>query len=85
MAIVIANCWYNLPTIPGKKPAGTNTAAKTRAIATTGPEISAIALKLASLGGRWCSSIYRGTASPLLSHRQPQYQLQAQNPKELAC
>ena len=28
MAMVIANCWYKRPTIPGIKPTGTNTAAK---------------------------------------------------------
>ena len=28
IAIVIANCWYSLPTIPGINPTGTNTAAK---------------------------------------------------------
>src|ERR1700722_15671884 len=43
MAIVMANCWYNLPTIPGIKPTGTKTAARIRAIATTGPDISFIA------------------------------------------
>src|SRR5579859_935820 len=36
MAMVMANCWYNLPTIPGIKPTGTNTAARIRAMATTG-------------------------------------------------
>ena len=43
MAMVMANCWYNLPTIPGIKPTGTNTAANINAIAITGAEISFIA------------------------------------------
>ncbi len=44
IAIVIANCWYNLPTMPGINPTGTNTAARINAMATTGPEISFMAL-----------------------------------------
>src|SRR5258708_3944650 len=51
-AIVIANCWYNLPTIPGIKPTGTNTAASIKAIAITGADISFIAFLVASLGER---------------------------------
>ena len=43
MAMVMANCWYNLPTMPGIKPTGTNTAASISAMATTGAEISFIA------------------------------------------
>src|SRR3569833_209177 len=43
MAIVMANCWYNLPTMPGNNPTGTNTAARISAMATTGAEISFIA------------------------------------------
>ena len=46
----MANCWYNLPTIPGINPTGTNTAARIRAIATTGPEMSFIARSVASRG-----------------------------------
>ncbi|MNV38969.1 hypothetical protein D3C71_1305330 [compost metagenome] len=48
-AIVMANCWYNLPTIPGIKPTGTNTAAKINAIAITGAVISPMARRVASL------------------------------------
>ena len=44
MAIVIANCWYKRPTMPGIKPTGTNTAASISAIATTGADISFMAL-----------------------------------------
>lgn len=44
MAIVMANCWYKRPTMPGIKPTGTKTAAKISAMATTGAEISCIAL-----------------------------------------
>ena len=40
MAMVIANCWYNLPTMPGINPTGTNTAANINAMAITGPVIS---------------------------------------------
>src|SRR3984885_8335305 len=49
MAIVMANCWYKRPTIPGIKPTGTNTAARMSAIAITGAEISFIAWYVASL------------------------------------
>ncbi|MBV6506138.1 MAG: hypothetical protein ILNGONEN_01709 [Syntrophorhabdaceae bacterium] len=50
IAIVTANCWYNLPVIPGMKAVGTKTAARISAIATTGPETSCIAFMVASLG-----------------------------------
>src|ERR1700684_3929285 len=43
IAMVMANCWYNRPTIPGINPTGTNTAARMSAMATTGAEISFIA------------------------------------------
>jgi len=44
MAIVMANCWYSLPTMPGINPTGTNTAARISAMATNRrPEISFIA------------------------------------------
>src|SRR5580704_10443584 len=43
IAIVMANCWYKRPTIPGINPTGTNTAARISAMATTGAEISFIA------------------------------------------
>src|ERR1700722_9002929 len=43
MAIVIANCWYKRPTMPGINPTGTNTAARISAIAITGAEMSFIA------------------------------------------
>src|ERR1700735_423887 len=38
IAMVMANCWYNLPTMPGINPTGTNTAARINAIATTGAD-----------------------------------------------
>src|SRR6185312_1993238 len=50
MAMVMANCWYNLPTMPGINPTGTKTAARINAMATTGAEISFIAWYVASLG-----------------------------------
>src|ERR1700744_140007 len=43
MAMVMANCWYSPPTMPGIKPTGTNTAANIRAMATTGADISFMA------------------------------------------
>ncbi len=49
-AMVMANCWYSRPTIPGIKPTGTNTAARINAMAITGPEISFMAFWVASLG-----------------------------------
>ena len=44
-AIVTANCWYSRPVMPGMNAVGMNTAARMRAIATTGPETSSIALQ----------------------------------------
>ena len=49
-AMVSANCWYKRPLTPGIKATGTNTAARIRAIAITGPCTSDIALNVASLG-----------------------------------
>src|SRR5436190_16620017 len=49
-AMVMANCWYKRPTIPGIKPTGTNTAASISAIAITGPDISFMAFFVASFG-----------------------------------
>src|SRR6185503_2902397 len=43
IAMVIANCWYNRPTMPGINPTGTNTAANISAMATTGAEMSFMA------------------------------------------
>src|SRR5208283_5603244 len=43
IAIVMANCWYKRPTMPGMNPTGTNTAARISAIATTGADISFMA------------------------------------------
>ena len=41
--------------MPLTKATGTNTAVRIRAMATTGPETSSIALRVASLGDRPCS------------------------------
>src|ERR1700738_1007102 len=57
IAMVIANCWYNLPTMPGINPTGTNTAARINAMATTGADMSFMALYVASLADICCSSI----------------------------
>src|ERR1700761_3228506 len=57
MAMVMANCWYSLPTMPGINPTGTNTAARISAMATTGAEISFIAWYVASLGDIFSWSI----------------------------
>src|SRR3954451_13950962 len=57
MPIVTANCWYNLPKIPGTNPTGINTAANINAMATTGPDIFSIARTVASLADRCSSSI----------------------------
>ena len=54
-AIVIANCWYNLPVIPPLIATGINTAHKITAIAITGPPTSFIAFLVASLGLSPCS------------------------------
>ena len=50
-AMVMANCRYSCPVIPGKKAAGINTASSTRVVATTGPDTSLMALMAASLRG----------------------------------
>ena len=50
MAMVIANCWYKRPVIPGVKATGTNTAIKIIAIAITGPATSFMAKLVASRG-----------------------------------
>ncbi len=42
-AIVRENCLYNIPVVPPVKAMGINTAAKIKAIATTGPDTSLIA------------------------------------------
>jgi hypothetical protein len=52
IAMVMANCWYSLPVMPGMKTVGTNTAASTRAIPITGPDNSSIAFRAASFGAR---------------------------------
>src|SRR5262249_33911858 len=44
-AMVTANCWYIRPVMPGMKAVGTNTATRMRAMATTGPDTSSIALR----------------------------------------
>ena len=62
MAIVMANCWYKRPVIPGINAVGTNTAARIRAMAMTGPETSSMALNAASCGDMPCS-IWCSTAS----------------------
>ena len=60
------------------KPTGTNTAARMRAIATTGPETSSIALRVAALGSMpcsmWCmtastTTIASSTTMPIASTR----------------
>jgi hypothetical protein len=42
-AIVIENCAYRRPVVPGKKATGTNTAVSTRPVAMTAPSTSRIA------------------------------------------
>ena len=48
--IVKANCLYSCPTVPPRKATGIKTEAKIKAMATTGPETSFIALYVASFG-----------------------------------
>src|SRR5439155_1544944 len=52
MAIVTANCWLRRPWIPPMSAMGMKTADRTRAIPTTGPETSDMALSVASRGER---------------------------------
>ena len=56
--MVMANCWYKRPVTPPMKATGTKTAQRISAIATTGPETSFIAWRVASIGdlpcSRWC-------------------------------
>ncbi|MNN75291.1 hypothetical protein D3C81_1915840 [compost metagenome] len=47
-AMVMENCWYNCPTIPGINPTGTNTAERIKAIAITGAVMSFMARRVAS-------------------------------------
>src|SRR5207247_9310677 len=54
MAIVMANCWYKRPVIPGINAVGTNTAARLRAMAMTDRETSSMALNAASRGDMPC-------------------------------
>ena len=62
MAIVIANCWYNLPVMPPIAATGTNTAIRDSEVATMGPETSFMAAIVACFGFR-PSSIFAVTAS----------------------
>jgi hypothetical protein len=50
MAMVTANCWLSRPWRPPMSAMGMNTAERTRAIPTTGPETSDMALRVASRG-----------------------------------
>src|SRR6202453_1509782 len=43
MAMVTANCWYNLPVIPEMNTVGTKTAVRITAMAMTGPDTSSMA------------------------------------------
>ncbi len=49
MTMVMANCLYSCPVVPGRKAAGMKTAARTKTTAITGPVTSSIALMAASL------------------------------------
>ena len=62
-ATVSANCLYSCPVTPGTNAIGMNTADSTSAIATTGPDTSSIALRVASLGGSFSCSMMCSTAS----------------------
>ena len=62
--IVTANCRKSTPLDPGRKAIGTNTDNSTSVMATTGPAISAMALRVASCGeSSGLSSITRSTFS----------------------
>src|SRR5512139_1248243 len=61
--IVIANCLYSWPVVPGRKAAGMNTDAITSTTATSELAISFIDLIVASLGARWWSCMLRSTFS----------------------
>src|SRR5438067_11268498 len=45
VAIVPANCGYRQPVMPGRNAVGMNTGEGTRAISTTAPEISSMAMR----------------------------------------
>ncbi len=62
MAMVTANCWKSRPVMPGMKTVGRNTAARTSAMAMTGPATCSIAARVASRGAI-PSSMWRSTAS----------------------
>ncbi len=62
-AIVNANCRYNTPLMPLRKPTGTNTDASTQATPTTGPCTFCIAIMVASRGDLLLYLISYSTAS----------------------
>ena len=76
MAMVTANCWLSRPWIPPMSAIGMKTAERTRAMPTTGPETSDMALSVASRGdspsSMWCSTastttIASSTTRPMAS------------------
>ena len=63
ITIVIANCLYSWPVVPGRNAAGMNTEHITRTTATSELAISSIDRIVASLGARWCCAMLRSTFS----------------------
>ncbi len=61
--MVMANCLYSCPVVPGRKAAGMNTEAITSTTATSELPISPIERIVASLGDRWCCTMLRSTFS----------------------
>ena len=61
--MVMANCLYSCPVVPGRKAAGTNTEAMTSTTATSELPISPIERMVASFGDRWCCAMLRSTFS----------------------
>ena len=61
--MVIANCLYSIPVVPPMNAAGTNTLANTSTVAMIGPETSAMAVSVASIGFMAKSLILRSTFS----------------------
>src|SRR5438270_10723614 len=80
MAIVSANCWYNLPVIPGRNAVGIKTAESTSAMPITGPETSRIAWIVASRGAM-PSSMCRSTASTTTMASSTTRPIASTNPK----
>src|SRR3546814_683877 len=92
-AMVMANCWYSNPTMPGMKPTGMNTAARMSAMAITGAVISFMARRVASLAlslflSMWCctastTTMASSTTMPMANTNASMVRLLIEKPNRL--